>query len=273
MGATLSVRTLLVVLACASVLFGMRIPENIVAAGAILCTYLTFVTTRRLKYRSRIVLAIVVASAGSFATVAIRKHIVSEDSRIRVTTSLQLIALARSNYFANWNSPPVSCLYDNAGHAVHSWRPLILPLLSDATSDYNPNEPWNSVANQRCAATCPRLFRSALDDGSEQSCAGFVIIDPATDLGSIDGAYRRVFDELREQADGRLCIVEVSDSGISWIEPDDLRNSSYVRRAVTGMCHAIDQRGGLFALFDSDKGRLSGVLEANRNIVFIPVDW
>ncbi|MCA9129598.1 MAG: DUF1559 domain-containing protein, partial [Planctomycetales bacterium] len=91
-------------------------------------------------------------------------YVVMKQRRDRTAcmNNLQRIAMALNSYADRYGSYPPPVVYDSAGKPMHSWRVLILPELDEESlySQYNFDEPWDSVNNARLFASCPKVYTS-----------------------------------------------------------------------------------------------------------------
>ncbi len=142
---------------------------------------------------------------------------------------LMMIGNALSQYHEVYGSFPPAYVADRAGKPAHSWRILILPYLDakDVYDQYHFNEPWNSPNNRRLAKYMPKQYRCIADTGAKATTTSYVaVIGPhAAWPGAKSVSHSDVTDY------GTIMVVEVSDSGIDWMEPRDLE----VNEAVAGV--------------------------------------
>jgi hypothetical protein len=110
------------------------------------------------------------------------------------------------------------------GKPWHSWRVLILKNAphpySELYKEYRFDEPWDGPHNARLAGRIGDYYRrQGLDPGGTHETSFVAVIGPGT---AWPGAETRSRTDLRD-GDGRTIIaVEMADSGIPWMKPEDL---------------------------------------------------
>ena len=142
--------------------------------------------------------------------------------------NLHQIALALLDYEQQSGGLPPAAVADGHGHAVHSWRTLILPYLdrSDIYRAYNFREPWNGPDNSKVAASMPGVFRCE-DDLS-------ISDRPITSYLAVTGPGTAWDDCPSAGTPPRVMLVEVANSKINWMEPRDLTLDEACRGAGNG---------------------------------------
>ena len=144
-------------------------------------------------------------------------------------TNLKQIELALHNYHDTHGCFPPAVIYGPDGKPWHSWRVLIRPFLeaSPFYSRYRFDEPWDGPNNRR--------LREEYDGYTERF--GSVLHCPSDESDGTHTSYLAVIGEgtmwpqdgtatLADAADGTesvIQVVEVSGSGVHWMEPKDLR--------------------------------------------------
>ena len=105
---------------------------------------------------------------------------------------------------------------------MHSWRVLLLPYLECKAlyARYDFDEPWNAPKNRRLAKFIPDCFRCPMDTGGDPTMTSYLaVVGP-------EAAWRGAQPHgIRDFKDGSSCtitIVEVTDSGVNWMEPCDI---------------------------------------------------
>lgn len=138
--------------------------------------------------------------------------------------NLKQIAIALANYHEAYKTFPPTYLADNDGKPMHSWRVLLLPFFDDAAIEalgkkYDFREPWNGPHNRLLADKMPIVYRCPSDVDNADKANYVAVVGESTAWPA--AAARRI----REIVDGTsttISVVEVVDSGISWLEPRDL---------------------------------------------------
>ena len=134
------------------------------------------------------------------------------------------LELALHNYHEIYGSFPPAVTKGPDGRAWHSWRVLILPLLEEKPlyDRYRFDEPWNGPHNQLLAAEFPSLrnFRCP-SEGAGDSCSYFAVTGQRT-LWPPGGSLTLDPEDLPDGSSNTLHLVEVSESGVHWMEPRDL---------------------------------------------------
>ncbi len=146
--------------------------------------------------------------------------------RSECRNKLTSIALALHNYHEEYGCLPPPYLADEQGRPMHSWRVLILPYLNgwDLRSlyeQYDFSEPWNGPNNRRLAAgAVARYFQCSEEDTPGSQHTNYVaVVGPDTIWP--EGGSVSLFD-VPDGTSSTLLVVEVSGSGIHWMEPRDL---------------------------------------------------
>ena len=139
--------------------------------------------------------------------------------------NLKQIGLALHNYHDVHGSFPPAIVYGPDGMPWHSWRTLLLPFLErpDLYERYRFDEPWNGPNNNRLAAEAGSLpcFHCYADEQAAAGATSYVAVVGEGTMWPPDGAT--TIDDATDGADKTLLVVELSDSGVNWMEPRDLR--------------------------------------------------
>jgi len=139
--------------------------------------------------------------------------------RVTCTSNLKMIGQALHRYVQDYGCFPPPYLVDDAGKPMHSWRILILPYLDgqDLYGRYNWSEPWNSAHNRQLAKFMPEVYRCPAAPAGTATTSYVAVLGPHTPWRVAGGmTYSGVKDI------STIMVVEVADSGISWMEPRDL---------------------------------------------------
>jgi hypothetical protein len=151
-------------------------------------------------------------------------------TRARCASSLQAIATAMYHYHDHYGCFPPAYVADADGRPMHSWRVLLLPFLDgQALYDrYRFDEPWDSPHNLALARDVPRgenrsysIYHCATDRDSDKWDTSYVmVVGPQT---ISDGPNSITYNDFPDGASTTIIVAEMSDSGISWMEPRDLK--------------------------------------------------
>lgn len=146
---------------------------------------------------------------------------------------LHKIWVAFDNYFNEYGEYPPAVVRDKNGAAMHSWRVLVLPFLGQQEEqlykEYHFDEPWNGPHNRELAEVMPQVYGCPCD-------AAAFISSHTSYLAVIDGATGDFATEPENPDVNKpppkagapakpktpYLVVEVAESGISWMEPRDL---------------------------------------------------
>jgi prepilin-type processing-associated H-X9-DG protein len=133
---------------------------------------------------------------------------------------LKILGLALLSYEKDNGSFPPAYIADRNGKPLHSWRVLILPYLDrkDLYEKYRFDEPWNGVHNRRLAQLIPKEFQCPTDHAPGSETTDYLaVVGPNTVWPEGNGLRLSDFGTR-----GTILLVEVADSGVSWLEPRDL---------------------------------------------------
>jgi prepilin-type processing-associated H-X9-DG protein len=142
--------------------------------------------------------------------------------------NLKLIGLGLHNYHDVHGCFPPAYVADEKGKPKHSWRVLILPYIEQQPlyTQYNFQEPFDGPTNRRLANVtipayhCPDGLPTIPSDASY-----LMIVGPGT---IAEGPKGRKLSEIKDGTSRTIAIVEVSGSGIPWMEPKDLKLDDFV---------------------------------------------
>lgn len=145
---------------------------------------------------------------------------------------LHKIWVALDNYFNEYGEYPPAVVRDKNGAAMHSWRVLVLPFLGQQEEqlykEYHFDEPWNGPHNRELAEAMPQVYGCPCD-------AAAFVSSHTSYLAVIDGATANFATEPENPDVNKpppkagapakpktpFLVVEVAESGISWLEPRD----------------------------------------------------
>ncbi|HUY88551.1 MAG TPA: DUF1559 domain-containing protein [Pirellulales bacterium] len=146
---------------------------------------------------------------------------------------LHKIWVGMDNYFNEYSEYPPAVVRDKNGKPMHSWRVLLLPYLGqreeELYKEYDFNEPWNGPNNRELAEAMPLVYGCPCDPEA-------FISSHTSYLAVLDGATGDFATEPENPDVNRpppkpgastkpitpYLVVEVAESGISWLEPRDL---------------------------------------------------
>lgn len=154
------------------------------------------------------------------------------------TNNMKQIALALHGYHDAYGCFPPAYVADEDGQPMHSWRVLILPFFEQAAlyDQYCFDEPWDGPSNRRLADSIPYGFNCPSEPGGRSVYTNYVLI---TGEGTAwaDGRAPSL-GEFTDDPANTILVVEVTDSGIHWMEPRDLTVYQAVRgiNSTLGMC-------------------------------------
>ena len=208
---------------------------------------------------------------------------------------LRAISLALLAYHRAHGSFPPACVRDKTGKPMHSWRVLILPYMGmneqELYSRYNLNARWDSPENRKLAALRPGLYVCPSDtDAASSANTSYVAVVGRQTVWPDSEAMK--LDDIRDKPSETIQLVEVTGSGINWMEPRDLSFDAAVagiNRASglsisgkhtvatdviyreTGACVAFCDSSGGFLSYDTTSDFLTALLTANGGEV-VPRD-
>lgn len=145
------------------------------------------------------------------------------------------IALAVMNYNDLYGQFPPPYTVDEAGKKLHSWRTLILPFMNHHVlyEQLRLDEPWDSPHNRtveeryalignefgdlpRDQYHCPSDPKG--DHKQPLDASYFVVTGPGT---AWQHDRKTTIADLADGAGNTIMVIDVSDSGIHWMEPRD----------------------------------------------------
>lgn len=136
--------------------------------------------------------------------------------------NLRQIMLAIAMHESN-SGPFASHQVDASGKAIHSWRARLLPEFEETSlaKRYSWREPWDGPNNRLLHSETIRLLHCPTD-ASARTNTSYVALNSKGAAWTGKGGLN-----LREIQNGdglsnTACLVEVTNSGIHWLEPRDL---------------------------------------------------
>ena len=162
---------------------------------------------------------------------------VRKGRRSPCSNNLKQIGLALHMYHDEWKCLPPAYVADEQGRPMHSWRVLILPYVEQQAlyEQYDFDQPWDSPHNLEVARQMPNVFHCPKDQQTGPADTSYVM--PVGPGALCDGATPTTFADVTDGTSNTLAVVEMSDSGILWTEPQDLD--------VAAMTFTINAPGGV----------------------------
>jgi hypothetical protein len=160
---------------------------------------------------------------------------------------LKMIGFALHAYHDAYGQFPPQYVADSEGHAMHSWRVLILPYLSDETGQhvydqYRFDEPWNSPHNLKLAGQAADLFRCPTTDAEEPDSPLVTHYVAVAGPGTMwPGSTGTRFKDMTDGAARTIALVEIASSDIHWMEPRDMTLDQAIRKG-NGACNVPSSR-------------------------------
>ena len=140
--------------------------------------------------------------------------------------NLKRIGLALHNYHDDFLSFPPAYVADETGRPMHSWRVLLLPYLPESAEqqtvlrEYRFDEPWDGPHNRKLHDLTLKVFRCPSDAGPATETTYVAVVGDTT---AWPGARGVRFRDMTDGASNSLLVVEITNSGIHWLEPRDLQ--------------------------------------------------
>lgn len=143
--------------------------------------------------------------------------------RSECRANLDQIATAVSLYEIDYGCFPPAYTTNAEGDRLHSWRTLLLPYLDEETL-YNSltlEEPWDSESNRPWHNVPVGVYQCPADSSGNSTDTSYVMIVGGE--GVFDGGKPRKAVEVTDGVAQTILLVEMTGSGIHWMEPEDLR--------------------------------------------------
>jgi hypothetical protein len=110
------------------------------------------------------------------------------------------------------------------GRPWHSWRVLILKhaprRFAEVYAAYRFDEPWDGPHNIQLARRIGEFYRRQGLNSDERNHTSFVaVVGPET---AWPGAQTRSKKDILDGASNTILVVEMAESGIPWMKPEDL---------------------------------------------------
>jgi hypothetical protein len=185
--------------------------------------------------------------------------------RAQCAAQLHKISVALQNYADQNSVYPPAIMRDAQGRPLHSWRVLILPHLGkeeeELHKEYRYDEPWDGPHNRELAKRMPAAYRCPEDPGALDSSTSYLAIVDAT-TGEF-AAYPTGGSNAppKKPPMTAYLVVESADSGINWLEPNDIALGANGQPAKPlpanfgyhlGGSQAVDEDGATVVLPDAD---------------------
>ena len=178
--------------------------------------------------------------------------------RVQCRDNLKQIGLALHNYHEKYGCYPPAYTVDKQDRPMHSWRALLLEFLDPKLyTQYDFDQPWDSPDNLAFADVlakdgpyyCPSDF-----DRGRYDTSYVMLVGP--DAFSDAPAVRKKKD-ITDKLDETIIVVEMSHSGIYWMEPRDLNVSkmSFKINDMNQIGLRSEHSGGLHVLFADGSAR------------------
>jgi hypothetical protein len=143
--------------------------------------------------------------------------------RIQCSNNLRQFGLAMHNYHAQYDCFPPAYIADENGTPIHSWRVLLLPYLAESGlyEMYDFDEPWDGPNNSALAPLIANIYQCPSDPNSQNGTETnyVMIVGPGT---ISDGTGSTKIADITDGTSNTIMLVEVTGSGINWMEPRDL---------------------------------------------------
>jgi hypothetical protein len=146
-------------------------------------------------------------------------------SRAQSQNNLKWMALAMQNYQDTIEEKtfPPAALYDQRGHALLSWRVLILPYLEEQSlyNEFHLDEPWDSPHNLPLLSRMPRVYKSPYrgDKDAPYHTHYRVFVGDGAAFEGRRGL--RVPEDFPDGTSNTLLIVEATEA-VPWTQPAEL---------------------------------------------------
>jgi hypothetical protein len=173
--------------------------------------------------------------------------------RAQCRNNLRVLGIAMHSYHDAYGSFPPAYLADRNGRPMHSWRVLLLPFMDhrDLYQTYRFDEPWDGPHNQSLASRMPEGFHCPADTDSRSNTSYFVVVGPKT---VFPGSKPVRIADIEDGTSNTILLVEAADSGINWLEPQDMSYVEAVRginpKSGWGISSRHKERGAQVVLAD-----------------------
>ena len=163
------------------------------------------------------------------------------------SVSLKEIGLAFHNYHDVYKTFPPAYIPDESGQPRTSWRAMLLPYVSDATTNvaggsYNFSVAWNAPENSALRGQSMSVYNDLSTRGTNKT-AYVAITGPGTAFVDAQGSR---FSNFLDGTSNSILVVQIKNSDIEWPEPRDLHIDS-LSTDPNGV-NVIDIAGGALVL-------------------------
>jgi prepilin-type processing-associated H-X9-DG protein len=143
--------------------------------------------------------------------------------RSQCVNNLKQIGIAIHNYHDVYKCLPAAVLTDEDGEPMRSWRVAILPFIEQAPlyDQYDFSEPWDGPSNRMLQGVPLPAYRCPSDPGAMSAETNYVMIVGEGTLGGTPNETVR-FSDVTDGLSNTILAIEVSASGIHWMEPRDV---------------------------------------------------
>ncbi len=166
-------------------------------------------------------------------------------------TNMRQISKALHSYYDDYKVFPPAFTLDKQGNRMHSWRVLLLPYLGEEElfARYNLNEPWDGPNNRKLSTKIPSVYCCPGDRWRETTDTSYVAVVGTTTTWP--GARPKTYGSfIMRGTSSSIALVETKQSGIHWMQPDDIPWSPYVKRDVLDRVLHSHEGGSNVAFFD-----------------------
>jgi len=137
--------------------------------------------------------------------------------------NMKCLGIALYNYSDKNGSFPPAYIADGQGKPLVSWRCLLTPELerTDIFERYDRSQPWNSPKNLPLTQQHIEQFHCSEDSGGKNSSqtSYVAVVGPETVW---PGERPVKLEEITDGPENTILLIEVKNSGISYLEPRDL---------------------------------------------------
>jgi prepilin-type processing-associated H-X9-DG protein len=184
----------------------------------------------------------IVVCVGLFAALVIPARLAAREAARRAvcTDNLKRIGQAMHQYHDTYKCFPAAVLTDEAGNPMRSWRIALLPFLENSTvcDQYDFNEPWDSPGNQVCDCVRPQAFACPSDIQAGPFDTSYVMIVGEGTAGGVPNEKLCMAD-IRDGVSCTIFAIEVTGSGIPWLEPRDITMDEAIAYIANPAAHKL----------------------------------
>lgn len=139
-------------------------------------------------------------------------------------SNLRRIYLALQQYDEEHGTLPPAFIPDANGKPMHSWRVLILPFLDKQGlyDQYDFNQAWDSEANMPLSRYMPDVYACPSDpEAASLNETNYVVLTGRNTF--FDDSKAKPLGVLGDDPASTILVVETPVTGMSWMEPRDLK--------------------------------------------------